>query len=472
MFELVGLEVGVLSASSAGVAIRPPLGRRHRRPGMGAGATIALQARHARPRRAAPAGRRPGRPRRAARWASDAVVSGTPRGPPGARAGRAGYCSATGLRQPAEDTSAAMPRGPAASAIRSQHSAGAAGTCPATLTRSGWASTSHTPRRRQLLHGRACTRPTRCRPHAPTTRPWTPRRRGRRSATPRPSAPSPAARRRGSRPGARPPRPSGPVVVDLEPEHHREPGLLGRQRHLHVGVEVGPGVVVPVRRPSRPPAGAAPGRPQNPPSSASAWAKAEQVLGERDLGHAGLLRPSAVRGHLLEPQRHVAAGRAATGGGGSRAPPARPLSAGPRISVTPSRTVVCTHTTRGSSTTLSLNARRARCLVGSLREVRTRPPYRVLSTTISPWRPAWAAPPRSRRRRTTLSASMKTRSNGPGVPRGYRRAGPSITLDAVARDRPRRCCPGPRWRGAGRPRGDDASRPWAGPRPWRWPSSR
>ena len=77
------------------------------------------------------------------RWASEAVVSGTPRSTKRSRSPADGYCSPTGLRQPAEDTSAAIPEAAAASARRSHHSPGASGTCPATLIRSGWASTSH-----------------------------------------------------------------------------------------------------------------------------------------------------------------------------------------------------------------------------------------------------------------------------------------------------------------------------------------
>ena len=38
-----------------------------------------------------------------------------------------------------------MPDAAAASAMRSHHSAGASGTWPATLIRSGWASTSQAP---------------------------------------------------------------------------------------------------------------------------------------------------------------------------------------------------------------------------------------------------------------------------------------------------------------------------------------
>ena len=70
-------------------------------------------------------------------------MSGTPRATKRSSSPAAGYCSPTGLRQPADDTSAAMPEDAAASAMRSHHSEGAAGTWPATLIRSGCASTSH-----------------------------------------------------------------------------------------------------------------------------------------------------------------------------------------------------------------------------------------------------------------------------------------------------------------------------------------
>ena len=72
-------------------------------------------------------------------------MSGTPRATKRSSSAWAGYCSPTGLRQPDEDSSAAMPDDDAASAIRSHHSAGASGTWPATLIRSGWASTSQVP---------------------------------------------------------------------------------------------------------------------------------------------------------------------------------------------------------------------------------------------------------------------------------------------------------------------------------------
>ena len=79
------------------------------------------------------------------RCASDAVVSGTARATNRSSSPAAGYCSAIGARKPADDTSAAMPDAAAASAIRSHHSAGAAGTWPAILMRSGCARTSHAP---------------------------------------------------------------------------------------------------------------------------------------------------------------------------------------------------------------------------------------------------------------------------------------------------------------------------------------
>lgn len=56
------------------------------------------------------------------RWASEAVVNGTPWAAKRARRGSAGYCSAAGFRQPAEESSAAVPLVLAASANRSHHS--------------------------------------------------------------------------------------------------------------------------------------------------------------------------------------------------------------------------------------------------------------------------------------------------------------------------------------------------------------
>ena len=53
------------------------------------------------------------------------MVKGTPRAANRSSSARAGYCSATGLRHPAEESSAAMPEDAAASAMRSHHSAGA-----------------------------------------------------------------------------------------------------------------------------------------------------------------------------------------------------------------------------------------------------------------------------------------------------------------------------------------------------------
>src|SRR5207244_13059740 len=93
-----------------------------------------------RARRSAPQSATSGRP-----WASDAVVAGTPALRNLVSSAGAGYASATGLRQPAEETSAAMPDDAAASAMRSYHSSGTAGRRPLTLGRSGWASTSQTP---------------------------------------------------------------------------------------------------------------------------------------------------------------------------------------------------------------------------------------------------------------------------------------------------------------------------------------
>src|SRR4051812_3673573 len=78
-------------------------------------------------------------------WASDAVVAGTPALRNRESNAGAGYASSTGLNQPADDTSAAMPDDAAASAMRSYHSSGTAGRRPLTFARSGWASTSQTP---------------------------------------------------------------------------------------------------------------------------------------------------------------------------------------------------------------------------------------------------------------------------------------------------------------------------------------
>ncbi len=72
-------------------------------------------------------------------------MKGTPWAARRASRGSAGYCSPAGLRQPAEDSSAAMPLEAAASAMRSHHSFGLVGRRPVTLIRSGWARTSQVP---------------------------------------------------------------------------------------------------------------------------------------------------------------------------------------------------------------------------------------------------------------------------------------------------------------------------------------
>ena len=72
-----------------------------------------------------------------------------------------------------------------------------------------------------------------------------------------------------------------PVVVDLEAEHHRQPSALPPD-HLDVGVEIGPGVVVPVG--GHP--GAEPARRVVLPETASrssGLGEAEEMLGHRDL---------------------------------------------------------------------------------------------------------------------------------------------------------------------------------------------
>ncbi len=79
------------------------------------------------------------------RCASDAVVKGTPAAAKRSKRGGAGYTSPTGFLSPADEHSAAIPDLAAASASRSKHSSGAADLKPATLMRSGCASTSQTP---------------------------------------------------------------------------------------------------------------------------------------------------------------------------------------------------------------------------------------------------------------------------------------------------------------------------------------
>ena len=124
-----GLRSVWLSASSAGVGIRPsaPDGPGHR-DRVGGAAPVALQGIRRPPRRGRPAGRRPGRPRAPAGGRPRPWSAAPRRATKRSSSPRAGYCSPTGLRQPAEVTSAAMPEATAASAIRSHHSAGASGT--------------------------------------------------------------------------------------------------------------------------------------------------------------------------------------------------------------------------------------------------------------------------------------------------------------------------------------------------------
>ena len=80
-----------------------------------------------------------------ARCASDAVVNVTPFAQNRSSSPSAGYCSWTGFIQPLLETSAERPFATAASAMRSHHSSGASGILPATLIRSGCASTSQVP---------------------------------------------------------------------------------------------------------------------------------------------------------------------------------------------------------------------------------------------------------------------------------------------------------------------------------------
>ena len=128
--ELFGLELGVGLRQLGRGGHRYPPSLRCRRAAHGDvvrhPAPVGLQGR----RRPHP-GRRAAAARSATcswRWASEAVVNGTPRAANRSRSGSAGYCSPTGLRQPAEESSAAMPDDAAASAMRSHHSAGASGT--------------------------------------------------------------------------------------------------------------------------------------------------------------------------------------------------------------------------------------------------------------------------------------------------------------------------------------------------------
>ena len=219
-------------------------------------------------------------------------MSGTPRATKRSSRPRAGYCSPTGLRQPAEESSAAMPDDAAASAMRSHHSAGASGTWPATLIRSGWASTSQLPRRRQLLQGRGVGLPAGV---DVAGRPLGHRHRvvevvEAPAADPVHRAQQDVEGVAGQQVGHR----VHPVlvVVDLEADDDGQPGLLGLQGALDVGVEVGGGVELPVVGHGL---GQRRGHPLVVPEAAQqgvGLAEPEEVLGQRQLGHPDRLRPA------------------------------------------------------------------------------------------------------------------------------------------------------------------------------------
>ena len=89
------------------------------------------------------------------------------------------------------------------------------------------------------------------------------------------------------------------VVVDLEAQHDRQPGVLHGLHHLDVVVEVDPGVVVPVGGHAG--AELVPG--QVVPEAAQpvlGLGEPEEVLGDGDLGDALGDGPLAVGGHLVD----------------------------------------------------------------------------------------------------------------------------------------------------------------------------
>ncbi len=88
------------------------------------------------------------------------------------------------------------------------------------------------------------------------------------------------------------------VVVDLEAQDHREALGLDRLDHLHVGVEVHPGVVVPVGGHAGPQGLAGEVVPE-PSHQVAGLGEAEQVLGQGDFGHPGLDGALAVGRHLF-----------------------------------------------------------------------------------------------------------------------------------------------------------------------------
>ncbi len=95
------------------------------------------------------------------------------------------------------------------------------------------------------------------------------------------------------------------VVIDLEADDHRQPGILGLLGTGDVGLKVGGGVKVPVVRHRflqlR-------GDPIIPPESTQerfGLAKTEKVLGHRQLHHAGRLGLLAVGRQLLNGQRRL-----------------------------------------------------------------------------------------------------------------------------------------------------------------------
>ena len=136
------------------------------------------------------------------------------------------------------------------------------------------------------------------------------------------------------------------VVVDLQPQHHRQALGLHRLDHLDIGVEVHPGVVVPVVDHPRPQGLAGKVVPE-PAEQVPGLGEPEQVLGEGDLGDPGLHRPQAVGRHLLDGGLGVGLGVGPEMEVVVEHRPVPPSYPARRMRVTPSRTVVWTTTTRG-----------------------------------------------------------------------------------------------------------------------------
>ena len=246
---------GARPARPASAPLRPSGGRRHRhrhrrrapagprepagdgRPGARSTPTAASRARRSSARSAT----------WSRRWASDAVVSGTPRAAKRASSGSAGYCSPAGLRHPADESSAAMPVAAAASAMRSHHSPGAVGTAPGHLDQVGVGEHVAGSGGRQLLHGLGVGVPAVVDRRGPTTRPS-------RRVVEVVEAPGPHPVHRAEQHVE---RVAGEQVGHLvhpargssrprAPARPAGPARLASSDGLHVGVEIGPGVEVPV----------------------------------------------------------------------------------------------------------------------------------------------------------------------------------------------------------------------------------